>query len=239
MKDFDPVKSAVVALGFDPAMADKYNHIFTACIALAVIVAASIYVCRRLRDPTKRIVPDERPTLLNFLEIIISAILKMIEDIIGKDARAHLPLIGSVFIFILTCNLLSVLPGFKPPTENMNTTLACAITVFVYYNAFGIRKHGLRRYLRHLCGPVIWIAPLMFMIELVSHFVRPLSLSVRLFGNMTGDHMVLGMFSELVPLVIPVIFMLMAIFVAFIQAFVFTLLSIIYISLASGSEEHA
>jgi F-type H+-transporting ATPase subunit a len=123
-----------------------------------------------------------------------------------------------------------------PPTDNINTNIPCAIIVFLYYNFVGIREQGFIKYFKHFAGPIIWLAPLMFSIELISHLVRPLSLSVRLFGNITGDHMVLGIFSQLTPLVVPVIFLFLALFVAFIQAFVFSLLSTVYIALATEAE---
>jgi F-type H+-transporting ATPase subunit a len=129
-------------------------------------------------------------------------------------------------------------PGFYPPTENINTNLACALVVFVYYNYHGIKEQGIKKYLQHMAGPVIWLMPLIFCIELVSHAVRPVSLSVRLLGNIVGDHMVLGMFSGMVPLFLPIVFMGLAIFISVMQAFVFTLLSIVYIQMACVSEEH-
>jgi F-type H+-transporting ATPase subunit a len=110
--------------------------------------------------------------------------------------------------------------------------------VFLYYNVVGIKTQGLKNYLGHMTGPILWLAPLIFVIELISHLVRPMSLSLRLFGNINGDHVVLGIFSDLVPLVLPVIFMALGIFVSVIQAFVFTLLSTIYIGLATAHEEH-
>jgi len=174
--------------------------------------------------------------MLNIFELIVSSFMRMMEDVMGERARSHLPLIGSLFVFILICNLMAVVPGLLPPTENINTNLACAIVVFVYYNYVGIREHGLRGYIKQMAGPIVWIAPLVLAIEVISHIVRPLSLSIRLFGNIVGDHMVLGIFSDIAPLLVPTLFMMLGIFIAFIQAFVFTLLSIIYIALATERE---
>ncbi len=132
---------------------------------------------------------------------------------------------------------MGLIPGFLPPTDNLNTNVACSLTVFLFYNYHGFKAHGFG-YIKHFMGPVIWLAPLMFVIEVISHLVRPASLSVRLFGNIAGDHLVLNIFSHFVPLGVPVVFMFLGLFVSFIQAFVFTLLSMVYISLATTKESH-
>jgi F-type H+-transporting ATPase subunit a len=133
---------------------------------------------------------------------------------------------------------MALIPGFVPPTDNINTNLAMSLTVFVYYHIMGVKAHGLKGYLKHFMGPILWLAPLIFVTEIIGHCVRPLSLSLRLFGNITGDHLVLGIFSNLVPVLVPVAFLALGLFVSFIQAFVFSLLSMIYINLATAHEEH-
>lgn len=237
MENLKPFEWIINALGLHPSLAGPYIHITMSIVAFIIITITSLLIWNKLRDPDASLLPDDRPTLANFFEIIIAALIRMMWDVMGPDARRHIPLIGALFIYILVCNLMSVIPWIRPPTENVNTNLACAVVVFVYYNYVGIRAQGIRRYFRHLAGPIIWIAPLMLAIEIVSHLVRPISLSVRLFGNIMGDHMVLGLFSDLVPFIVPTLFMILAIFISFIQAFVFTLLSIIYISLATGTAE--
>jgi len=212
-------------------------HIVMAALVAVFLFAVSLLAWRKLRNTELMLLPDGRTTTVNVLEVIVGAVLRLMEDVLGPKARAHMPLIGSLFIYILVSNLIGVIPGLVPPTENVNTNAACAIVVFIYYNVVGIRDQGIRKYLKHMAGPVIWLAPLLFVIEAVSHLVRPLSLSVRLLGNVVGDHLVLGMFSQLVPLFLPIVFMGLAIFVSFMQAFVFTLLSIVYIQMASGEEE--
>ena len=142
---------------------------------------------------------------------------------------------GALFIYILFSNLLGLIPGFLPPTDNLNTNVACALTVFIFYNYQGFKAHGFA-YLKHFMGPIWWLAPIMVVIEVISHLVRPASLSVRLFGNISGDHLVLGIFSSLVPIGVPVIFLFLGLFVSVIQAFVFTLLSMVYISLATAHD---
>ena len=157
------------------------------------------------------------------------------KDIIGPQAEKYFPLIGSLFVFILFCNLLGIIPGFLPPTSNIYTNAACAIIVFIYYNYQGFKEHGIG-YLKQFAGPLIWIAPLMFLIEILSHLFRPFSLSVRLFGNIFGDHTVLSIFSDLIPLIVPVIFLILGLAVALIQAFIFSALSAVYIGLAVSHE---
>lgn len=215
-----------------------YNHVITSIFISVFLIILSFLAWRKLRSPEENIIPQKEFSLVSFFEVTVEAILRLMEDVIGKNAKDYFPLIGTLFIYILVCDLVGVIPGLTPPTSNINTNIACSLCVFVYYNYLGIKKHGLLKYLKHLAGPIIWIAPLIFTIEIISHIVRPLSLSVRLFGNMAGDHIVLGIFSSITPFLIPIIFMALAIFISFIQAFVFCLLSVVYISLAIEKEEH-
>ncbi|MBI4240111.1 MAG: F0F1 ATP synthase subunit A, partial [Candidatus Rokubacteria bacterium] len=179
--------------------------------------------------------------------------------------RRYLPLIGTLGLFILVSNLLGLVPGLMAPTSNLNTTVACALVVFFTYHWIGIRKRGLASYLRHLCGPIVWLAPLMFVIEIFSHLARPLSLSVRLFGNMMGGHILLAVMflltgfdgligwllsGKLIALVMGlpgaallVVFtagflLPLKLFVAFLQAFIFCMLSMLYIAGAVEEAEH-
>jgi len=158
------------------------------------------------------------------------------EMVIGPhDAPKYFPLVGTLFVYIFASNLLGLIPGFLPPTDNLNTTLALGTFVFLFYNYIGFRSNGVG-YLKHFMGPVIWLAPLMFLIEMVSHIVRPISLGLRLRGNIYGDHMVLSIFTELTPWFVPVIFNALGVFVCFVQAFVFVLLTMVYISLSSSHD---
>lgn len=189
---------------------------------------------------TLQYVPVHRPTITNFFEIYTQAIFNLAESILGKkDARTYYWLIGGLFIYILVGNLLSVVPGTLPPTDNISNNFAMALTVFLVFNAAGLVVNGFG-YVRHLMGPVLLLSWLMFPIELIGLLVRPVSLSVRLAGNIFGDHTVFGIMSQLSPawLPIPAIFLALGIFVSFLQAFVFTLLSTIYIGLSVAHEEH-
>lgn len=218
---------------------DHHNvHIFFAGFVAVVLAICAIATSRYFKNREERVIPSKKANIGTIFEVIVASLLQLMEDIMGHRARKYFPLIGSVFIFIFVSNLLGVLPGFLPPTDNINTNVAIALTIFVYYNVVGIREQGLAAYLKHMMGPILWLAPLMFVIEIISHVVRPMSLSIRLFGNILGDHMVLGIFSDLTPYLIPIIFLGLGVFVSFIQAFVFSLLSTIYISLATETGEH-
>ena len=213
-------------------------HIITAGFVAIVLTALSLVAYRKLKNTDARVVPEKKLSVATVFELIVEAILNLMRDIMGPRADRYFPIIGVTFIYILFSNLLGVIPGFIPPTDNINTNAAIAIVIFIYYNYMGIKEQGAKSYLKHMAGPVIWLGPLIFMIELISHVVRPMSLSARLFGNMTGDHMVLEIFSNLVPALVPVIFIGLGVFVSLIQAFVFSLLSIIYIALATEHEAH-
>lgn len=152
-------------------------------------------------------------------------------------ARRFLPLIGTLFLFILFSNLLGLIPGFLPPTATLKTNLALALLVFVLTHVFGVIAHG-PKYIKHFMGPLWWLAPLMLPIEIVSHIARPVSLSIRLLGNIVADHKVAVIFFALVPFLLPVPFLLMGVLVAVVQALVFCLLSTIYISTAIAHDEH-
>lgn len=178
-------------------------------------------------------IPDASITLRNIAEMLVEGITSMAESVLGHEAKRFVPLYGTFFIFILTANLIGLLPGFSPPTSNFNVTLALGLISFIAYNAYAFKAQGLA-YLKHFVGPLVWLAPLMIPLEIIDNIVRPFSLSLRLLGNMTGDHVVLEIFTDLTKLVIPVIFYMLGTFVSVVQAFVFTLLSMVYVSLAGG-----
>jgi F-type H+-transporting ATPase subunit a len=173
--------------------------------------------------------------LQNFMEVIIGGIENMIVETMGEHGRPFFPLIATLAIFILVSNLIGLVPGFFPPTANINTTAACAVVVFVMTHVVGVKEHGFK-YIKHFMGPIIWLAPMMFFIEVIGHFSRVISLTLRLFGNMNGHELVLMIFFGLAPFLVPLPMMMMGVLVSFIQAFVFMLLAMIYIQ---GSLEHA
>lgn len=220
---------------FLPSIGHQPNHVITSIFVILLLLALSLYTRRAISNSANPLVPDPRFNLPHLFEVAIEFILGLMEGIIGPHSEKYLPLIGTLFIYIFTCNILGIIPGFLPPTDNINTNAACAIVVFVMYNYYGFREHGWK-YIRQFTGPIIWLAPLMFFIELFSHLFRPFSLSVRLFGNIFGDHLVLQIFSDLVPLVIPCLFMILGMVVSLIQAFIFAALASVYIALAVSHE---
>ncbi len=179
---------------------------------------------------------EEIPTgLQNFAEMCVQGLLEFMEGVMGHHAREHLPVIGTAAFLILSLNLSGIVPGFYSATANYNTTLAYALTIFGYYHYIGFKRHGWE-YFKHFTGPIWWLAPLMIPIEVIGHFARPLSLSVRLFGNISGEELVVVILAFLVPVIIPLPMMFFAIFGSCLQTFVFCLLSMIYIA---GAEEEA
>jgi F-type H+-transporting ATPase subunit a len=223
-----------------PGLEHLPNHVvMTVIIALTLIVATTIartQLVRAMRAPRGGLVPEPKLTYRNFFEIAAESLYKLVESVIGEhDAPTYFPVIGSLFVFIFVSNILGLIPGLLPPTDNLNTTLSLGLFVFIYYNYAGLRAHGLP-YLKHFLGPVLWLAPLMLIIELASHIFRPISLALRLRGNIMGDHVVLSIFNDLVPYLLPVVFYGLGVFVAFVQAFVFCLMTMVYISLSTAHD---
>ncbi|MEZ4528203.1 MAG: F0F1 ATP synthase subunit A [Desulfobacterales bacterium] len=172
----------------------------------------------------------------NLFEIILGGIEDFMVDITGEEGRWLFPLVATIFIYIFACNLIGLVPGFFPPTASLNTTLSCALVVVIFTHIIGVKYHG-AKYIKHFMGPVWWMIPIIFPIELIGHLARILSLSFRLFGNMMGHELVLGILFALAGLFFaPLPIMALGIFVALVQAFVFFLLSIMYFT---GAMEHA
>jgi len=164
------------------------------------------------------------------LEAGVLAIRNLLVDNVGPHGLKYFSVIATFGMLILVSNLMGLIPGLMSPTASTSVTFALGISSFVYYNAIGIKENGLVGHLKHFAGPIPWLAVLMFPIELVSNFVRPLSLGIRLFGNLFGDEQILGTIFGLVKWVLPALLMPLSVFVAFMQTFIFVLLSIIYIS---------
>ena len=175
----------------------------------------------------------------NLMEAYISGVLQMGTDVMGKEAaRRYVPLIATIGLFVAIANLIGVIPGFEAPTAFLEFALTLALTVFVYYNFEGIRRQGVVKYFKHFLGPVWWLYWLMFPIEIVSHFSRLVSLSFRLFGNVKGDDMFLMVILMLAPWFLPMIPFALLTFMAFLQAFIFMMLTTVYIGSAIAVEDH-
>lgn len=208
--------------------AHTYPHvIYSWVIIILLIVLASLATKGISMIPTKA---------QNVFEVILSGMEEFMVDITGEEGRWLFPIIATVFIYIASCNLIGLVPGFLPPTANLNTTASCALTVVIFTHYIGLKYHGVK-YVKHFMGPVWWMSPLIFIIEIIGHIARILSLSFRLFGNMMGHEIVLAILFGLAGLFFaPLPIMALGIFVAIVQAFVFFLLSIIYFT---GAMEHA
>jgi F-type H+-transporting ATPase subunit a len=170
-------------------------------------------------------------------EVIHGFVAGQAEEHVGHDTPRHLFLFETLFLFILFSNLIGVIPGFVSPTQVIYVPAGCALISFVYFNIVGIRKHGVGKYLAHFGGPIWWMSPLMFLIEIISTLARPLSLSIRLFANMFAGEQVTIVFLSLTYLVIPALFMGLHVFVGALQAYVFTILTIMYVA-GAVAEEH-
>ena len=219
-----------------PGLNHLPNHVvMTLLVAILLVICGGMAtaILRRKKDPT---IPEGKLTFQNFFDIYAENLYQMCEGVLGEhEAEIYFPVISTLFTFILFSNLFGLIPGFLPPTDNINVTLAAGAFVFIYYNVQGIKAHGFG-YIKHFFGPVWYLAPLMLVIELMGHAFRPLSLALRLRGNIQGDHVVLGVMSSLVPYGLPVVFMFLGLFVALVQAYVFSLLTMVYISLSTAHD---
>ncbi|MDY0116982.1 MAG: F0F1 ATP synthase subunit A [Sulfurimonadaceae bacterium] len=175
----------------------------------------------------------------NLMEAYIGGVLKMGTDVMGKEnARRYLPLVATIGLFVGIANLIGVVPGFEAPTAFLEFALTLAICVFIYYNFEGIRRQGIIAYFKHFFGPVWWLAWLMFPIEIVSHLSRLVSLSFRLFGNVKGDDMFLMVILMLAPWIMPMVPFALLTFMALLQAFIFMMLTYVYLGSAIAVDDH-
>jgi F-type H+-transporting ATPase subunit a len=208
--------------------AHTYPHVVYSWVLMAILIISGALAAKSVK-----MIPAGGQ---NFFEVVISGIETFMVDTIGEEGRWLFPLAASVFLYVFIGNLIGIIPGFFPPTANLNTTASCALTVVIFTHVIGFKYHG-AKYVKHFMGPVWWMSPLIFIIEIIGHMARILSLSFRLFGNMMGHEIVLAILFGLAgAFFAPLPIMALGIFVAFVQGFVFFLLSIIYFS---GAMEHA
>jgi F-type H+-transporting ATPase subunit a len=208
------------------------NHYIPAHIAYTLLVVVLLAVLAYMATRRLDIYPG---SLQNVMETIVDAMYELLNNTMGEHGRKFFPLIATLGIFILASTLIGVIPGFESPTANINTTAAMAVVVFVSTHVVGVMTHGFK-YFKQFVGPVLWLAPLMMPIEIISHLSRPLSLTVRLFGNIMGEDIVLGVVLLLVPLLVPLPVFVLMIFTSVIQTLVFMLLAMMYIA---GAMEEA
>jgi F-type H+-transporting ATPase subunit a len=226
-----PIASLLALLGIH---VENPDHLFPDYVVMCLIVALLLMVLMGLAARSARTVPSKRQS---FLELIIQAFEGQLVEIIGEKGRQFLPLIATMGLFIFACNLIGLVPGFMSPTSKLTVTAACALVVFFYYHWQGIKTQGPVKYLKHFFGPIPALAPLLLPIEIISHFSRVVSLSIRLFGNIFAEELLIVVMVSIIPFFLPLPFMAVALFTSFIQAFVFVLLACIYIAGAVAHEE--
>lgn len=214
------------------------THVLVAFLVLCFTAAGCIAFWRGLNRADKGVLPARTMNLRNFFEYTAESVYGMVEGAMGEhNAARFFPLIGALWMFILFGNLFALIPGFVSPNDTLKTNVGLAVMVFLLTHYYGVKEHGLA-YFKHFLGPSLALAPLMLPIELISHFARPMSLAVRLMGNMMADHKVVMSFFALVPILVPLPFLLLGLLVCLIQALVFCTLTMVYIGMAIEHEEH-
>jgi F-type H+-transporting ATPase subunit a len=212
--------------------------IFASLLVMIFVIYLSAGVRSELRRLRESVVPDDTLTTRTFLEAFVGYFYDMAKDVMGpKSAKRYFPIIGGSALFIFFSNCVALLPGMNPPTANLNVTFACALFVFLAFNYYGLKENGWG-YIKHLAGPSLPMAPLIFLIEVISTIIRPITLSIRLFVNMAVDHLVVSIFLGMIALFVPLPVMFLGIIVILVQTLVFCLLTSIYIGLATEHTEH-
>lgn len=239
---FGPIVAAALAplgITFEPGKDVIPDFIVMSLLILIAVTVLCLFIRSRLSV--------ENPGKLQILlEELLSFVNGMLDEYIGPKGRNYLPIVGTMFIFILLGNLMGLVPGLMAPTSNINVTLGCAITVWVYYQFHGFKEQGIVGYLKHFLvppGAPLWIFPIYLPIEIISHFSRILSLSVRLFGNIFGEELVIVILFSIVPFVAPLPMMALGVVTSSLQAFIFAMLTTIYLAGAvvvdHGHDDHA
>ena len=210
-------------------------HIATAAAVSSGILLLAFAGKLKLGSGEQAVQPVDHLGLRAVFEGITELMVYLVDMVFGEGHRKFVPLFGAMFTFILINNWVGLIPGMTPATDNINTTVAVGAFSFLMYNWLGFREHGMA-YFKHYLGPILWMAPIMLPIEIISNLVRPFSLGIRLMANMTADHTVLGIFLDMTPVLIPVIFYGLGTFVGLVQSLIFTLLSMVYVSMATSHD---
>jgi F-type H+-transporting ATPase subunit a len=221
-----PIKLLEILAGlFSPGAAEFVHHY--PHLAYAWLIMILLIVLARLATAKLSLVPGG---LQNFFEYAIESLENLLVSVMGEGGRVYFPFVGTIFLFVLCCNLQGIIPGSYAPTADLNTTASLAVLIFLFTHIVGISKHGFR-YVKHFMGPMLALAPLMFIIEVISHFSRLISLTLRLFGNVMGEELVvLILFFLAGAYFVPLPMMFLGLLTGFLQAFIISLLSMIYIS---------
>jgi len=205
----------------------SHNHTFL-ILAHVVLVAVIVLAIAKFSTSSMQIVPRG---VQNVSEVYLNGVVGIGRDVIGEKLSIHyLPLVATIGLFVFVSNMIGIIPGFEAPTSNINVTLALALIVFVYYNYEGVRENGIVKYMKHFLGPVWWLYWLMLPIEIVSHISRIISLSFRLFGNIKGDDLFLAVILMLAPFIAPLAPYALLAFSGLLQAFIFMILTYVYLA---------
>ncbi len=207
------------------------DHVLMALFIGLLLMVGAVWFRTRIRV-------EEPGRLQLVLEAAVGGLIGMLKENVGPKGPKFLSLVGTLGLFILTCNLAGLVPGLSSPTTNLNVPVGCALVSFLYYNYQGVLAQGLLPYLKHFLGPVLPMAVIMLPIEIISHISRVLSLSMRLFGNIFGEELVILVLASLIPFLVPLPMMAFAVFGSLLQAFVFIMLTMIYLGGAVAMEEH-
>jgi F-type H+-transporting ATPase subunit a len=207
------------------------EHTATGGLVAIILAVTAVLIYRRLTPLEAAVEPEDGVTLRSVGEVFVEAMSGLASGVIGHGSEMFVPLLASFFAYILLANLIGLVPGFAPPTSNFNVTFGLGVVAFLAYQFYGVREHG-PRYVKQFLGSVVFLYPLMLVVELFSHVFRPASLGIRLFANMFADHEVIQIFTGLTKVGVPVVFYVLGAFVCVVQAFVFTMLTAIYIALA-------
>ena len=220
-------------LGLDPHQVDEWKPVLGALLTLLITCIVGFLYKSKVAAANGDVVPSGKFSLKSIVETVMEFIHDLANNVIGPDrAGPFLSSLFGVFLFIFVSNLSGLVPGFTPATESISTNLVLGLFIFLVFNAAGIKEHGFLGYLKIYAGPLLVMMPLVFGIEIIGMLVRPVSLALRLYGNIFGDHLVLSVFTSLTKLVLPGLLLFFGLLVACLQSFVFTLLSGIYISMA-------
>jgi len=227
-----PVNSLLGVLGIHPHNPAEPIPNYVAMQVLVVLILVVLFLVLR-----SRLSLENPGKLQHMFEVAIEFMRSQAEEIIGHHGRHFVPMVLTLGLFILFSNVIGLIPSFGAPTSHPEVTVGCAMVAFLYYHYSGARHQGLLKYIKHFGGTVWWLAPLMFPVEIVSHLARPLSLSVRLFANIFAGHQISEIFFSLVGLGVPMIFLGLDTFVSFLQAYIFMLLTMVYLQ-GAVAEEH-
>lgn len=216
----------------------SFEPIAASLLVTVIVLFVAVSAGSKLKQADEAVVPEEQLTLRTFAEAFLSYFYDLAKSVMDAHrAKKYFPLIATAAMFVFFANVLALVPGFPVATSSLSITLGCAIVVFVCFNAYGLATNGFG-YVKHLAGPAWYLAPLVFPIELIGLCVRPVTLAVRLFLNMSVDHLILGIFLGLVAVLVPIPLMVLGVLIVLIQTLVFTLLTCIYIGLATEHEAH-